>query len=124
MRNQRVVAVAVLAGLSAITGIGVLSNASAQPAPLQVIAAVTEVRCLDLTTAEVTFLGIARGPNPVVTYEWDATSNGSYDISTTQRTAVVAGYPDKLNVTAKLRVTDSLGAQATDTVTFGTLNCL
>ncbi len=57
----------------------------------------------------------------LTSYEWDCTDNGSYDVVSVS-TSAVCTYPDDGTYTARLRVTDDDGAQATDTATVNVPN--
>ena len=55
-------------------------------------------------------------------YEWDCTSDGTYDISGTSATGLSCTYADDGAYTVTLRVTDDGGSQATDTAAVDILN--
>ena len=52
----------------------------------------------------------------ITSYEYDCTSDGTYDTTSTS-TSASCTYPDNGTYTAKVRVTNSAGATATDTAT-------
>ena len=53
----------------------------------------------------------------IVTYEWDCTNDGTWDVTSTSETGDTCMYPNIGSYTIALRVTDDDGAQATDTAT-------
>jgi len=68
--------------------------------------------------------GSSDSDGSIVNYEWDCTSNGSYDVSSSSPTANSCSYPDDGTYTLTLRVTDDDGAQDTDTVGVTVTNAL
>ena len=60
----------------------------------------------------------------ITLYEWDCTSDGSYDTSSASPTGSTCTYPDDGAYTVTLRVTDDDGAQATDTAAVTATNAL
>ena len=59
--------------------------------------------------------------NGITTYEWDCTSNGSFELSSGSPGATCV-YPDDGSFTATLRVTDTIGQQSTATAMVNVAN--
>ena len=68
--------------------------------------------------------GSSDSDGSIVSYEWDCTSDGTYDVTSTSVTGDTCTYADDGTYTVTLRVTDDDGSTATDTATVDVPNVL
>jgi hypothetical protein len=110
-------------GAATVAGLIAVAPAAAAPQAISVTASVSGQVCQGGDFAKVTLQATAQSEAQPVVFRWDFTNNGSFDTPATTRDTVIHGYPDEVNVTARVIAVNSAGERATDTVSFATLRC-
>lgn len=125
MRNRLsalALAGALVIGWGSAASAGEAPSGAGGPRTLNVTAIVLDQQCMGGDFVQVTLSATGSSSSPV-RFAWDFENNGSIDTGPLMRPRIQHTYLDEINVTARIVARNMEGDQASDTVTFSTLNC-